>query len=306
MIKVERLCKKFGEEYALKEFSCDIPSGCVFGLVGSNGAGKSTLLRLIAGVYEADGGRITVDGNEVFENADAKNKIVFVSDELYFMPQTNLYKMAKLYSAVYKNFSDEKFETLLKEFELDGNANINTFSKGMRRQAAIILALAAQPKYLLLDETFDGLDVIMRAKVRKEIYKEVADREMTVVLASHSLRELEDTCDKLAMIHGGKLIFESDTENIKTSLFKVQVAFSESFGKEKFDFLDVVEYAQKGSVANMIIRGDKEEAKEKLEALSPSILDVLPLSLEEIFTHEMEAIGYSEDNRKEEKVDENI
>ena len=297
MIHAENVTMKFENFTALNKLNCSIPDGCIYGLVGSNGAGKSTFLRLISGVYRPLEGTIDIDGRPVYENPEVKKQIVYVPDDLYFLPQANMNRMAKFYSAIYETFSFERFENLTKTFGLNPNANLNTFSKGMRRQAATILALATSPRYLYFDETFDGLDPVMRNLVKTVIYNDVAERKTTTIITSHSLRELEDTCDQLALLHKGGIIFESDIQNLKTSLFKVQVAFSDSYDRSRFEGIDIMDYKQKGSVATFIARGkapgDREACREKLQAMNPLLLDILPLSLEEVFVYEMEALGYA-------------
>ena len=293
MISAQNITMKFDNFTALNDLCCEIPNSCIYGLVGSNGAGKSTFLRLISGVYRPQTGVITIDGKPVYENPEVKDKIVYVPDELYFLPQSNMREMAKLYSAVYSRFSFERFENLTKTFGLDKNANINTFSKGMKRQAATILALSTMPEFLFFDETFDGLDPVMRNLVKQVIYNDVLERKTTTIITSHSLRELEDTCDQLALLHKGGIVFESDIQNLKTSLFKVQIAFGDEFSKVRFSGIDMLSYSQVGSVANFIVRGNKEEVVAKLKEMSPLIIDVLPLNLEEVFIYEMEALGYA-------------
>ncbi len=292
MITASFVTKRFDDTIALQKLNCTIPEGCVYGLVGSNGSGKSTLLRLISGIYRPEEGKITIDDREVFDNPEIKNRIVFVPDELYFLPHATLRRMEQLYASVYERFSHERFEALLKEFSLNPDKYINTFSKGMRRQAATILALSCNADYILFDETFDGLDPVMRNLVKTLLYDEVLDRRATAVITSHSLRELEDTCDQLALLHKGGIIFESDVDHLKTSLFKVQIAFSDEYGKERFEGVEMLSYEKHGSVATMIVRGDRDETEKSLKALSPVLFEVLPLSLEEVFVYEMGQRGY--------------
>ncbi len=293
MICAENVTMKFDGFAALNGLSCTIPNGCIYGLVGSNGAGKSTFLRLIGGIYRPTEGKITIDGRPVYENPDIKNKILYVSDDLYFLPQSNMIKMARLYAAAYPDFNYDRFFKLTETFGLNYNANINTFSKGMKRQATTILALSTMPSFLFFDETFDGLDPVMRNLVKQVIYNDVMERNTTTIITSHSLRELEDTCDQLALLHKGGIVFESDIQNLKTALFKVQVAFDESYDKSKFDGVQMLDYSQVGSVATFIARGEREEVIAKIRAMNPLLLDVLPLNLEEVFIYEMEALGYA-------------
>ena len=292
MITASFVTKRFEDTIALNKLNCTIPEGCVYGLVGSNGSGKSTLLRLISGIYRPDEGQITIDGQEAYDDPDIKKRIVFVPDELYFLPHASLRRMEQLYASVYERFSHERFEALLREFSLDPNKMLSAFSKGMRRQAATILALSCRADFILFDETFDGLDPVMRNLVKNLLYAEVMERSATAVVTSHSLRELEDTCDQLALLHNGGIIFESDVDHLKTSLFKVQIAFNDEYGPERFEGIDILNYLRRGSVATMIVRGDRDETEAKLRAMEPVLFEVLPLSLEEVFVYEMGQRGY--------------
>lgn len=293
MIESKNLVKKFENYTAIDNLTCTIPDGCIYGMVGSNGAGKSTFLRMISGVYRPDAGEVTLDGETIWENPNAKSQIAFIPDDIYYLPNSNMNRMAKLYSSVYENFDYDTFNYLTNTFELDPKKNLNSFSKGMRRQASTILALAAKTKYIFFDETFDGLDPVMRNLVKKLICNDVVERKATAIITSHSLRELEDTCDQLALLHKGGLVLESDIENLKTKQFKIQIAFADEYDRSKFDGIDIVSFHKSGSVTNMIVKGERDETVTKLSMLQPLILEVLPLSLEEIFTYEMEALGYS-------------
>ncbi|MBQ5889419.1 MAG: ABC transporter ATP-binding protein [Clostridia bacterium] len=292
MIGANNVTKKFDNFTALDGISCKIESGCIYGLVGSNGAGKSTFLRVLAGVYRADQGDVTIDGEPIYENPSVKKKIMLVPDDLYFLPGASMLRMKKLYKSVYPDFDDKRFSELSECFGLDVKKNLNTFSKGMRRQAATVLALSARPEYIFFDETFDGLDPIMRNVVKRLICEDILDRKATAIITSHSLRELEDTCDQLSLLHKGGLVFESDIQNLKTSLFKVQIAFDKEYDKSKFTGMDILKFTKRGSVSNIIVRGDRDLTVAALSSMKPTLLDVLPLSLEEVFTYEMEALGY--------------
>jgi len=293
MIKARKLTKRFGEVEALVNLNCNIPQGCIYGLVGANGSGKSTFLRLCNGIYQPDKGNISINGGEVFDNPSVKEHCVFVPDDLYFLPQSNLNRMRLLYESMYPFFSSARFQELCKAFKLSTTRPLNTFSKGMRRQAATVLALSAMTDYVFFDETFDGLDPVMRNLVKGMLYDDVLERGCTAVVTSHSLRELEDTCDQLSLLYEGGIVFESDVQNLKTSLFKVQVAFSKDYDRSEFEDLDILAFNKQGSVSNMIIRGDSAKSKTLIAAKEPLILEILPLTLEEVFLYEMEALGYS-------------
>lgn len=295
MIKTEGLTKVFDTYTALDDVTCSIPNGCICGIVGSNGAGKSTLLRLITGIYKPDKGSVSIDDNMPFDNPDIKANIAYVPDDLYFTPGATIKKMSVLYKSVYKNFDDERCKALAESFGLDMNRPLTTFSKGMKRQAATLLALSTKAEYLLFDETFDGFDPIVRNYVKSIICDDVMERKATAIITSHSLRELEDICDKLALLHKGGLILQNDVENLKTSHFKAQLAFTFDYDESLFAGIDYKRFHKSGSVCSMIIKGDEEETKNFFMNLNPVICDILPLTLEEIFAYEMETLEYNFD-----------
>ncbi len=299
MIVADKLTKRFDKVEALASLSCKISDSCIYGLVGSNGAGKSTFLRLIAGVYKPDGGSVTIDGENVFGNTKVLSRLMYVPDELFFLSGANIRRMAEFYENTRGYINKNKLKELAGTINLDMNRPIAQFSKGMKRQAATILALACEPQILLFDETFDGLDPVMRNTVKRIIVDDVIDRKATVIITSHSLRELEDTCDQLALLHKGGLVLESDVQQLKTSLFKVQIALGNDFTSEdiaKAAECEILNFSKHGSVANLIVRGERDAVTAKLNGLSPLILDILPLSLEEVFIYEMEALGYCFDD----------
>ena len=304
MIRAAGITKKFGSFTALDEVTCNILDGCVYGLVGSNGAGKSTFLRVLAGIYKPDEGVAYFDDEPVYENPSVKEQISFVADELYFLTGSNMKKMALMDKRLYDNFHMDRFNELTNIFVLDPDNNIANFSKGMRRQASIILTLSTRAKYMFFDETFDGLDPVMRNLVKKLICDDVAEKGSTVIITSHSLRELEDICDHLALLHKGGLVLDSDVLEMKTTQFKVQVAFEEKFNESKFCDMNITIYLHEFSFSNIIFNGDREEMIKRFRDMNPIILDILPLTLEEVFTYEMEALGYEFNKQMEVKEDE--
>lgn len=293
MIEVKNLTKHFGKTRALSGLNMKINESGIFGIVGSNGAGKSTLMRLICGVYQPDTGEVSIDGEVVFDNPKAKEACVFLSDTVYFPIGASLDSMAKAYQSHYPNFSTVDYEEMVKRFGLNPAASLSSFSKGMQKQAMIILALACNCKYTVLDETLDGLDPVMRGVVKKRIYEAVMDKDATIIITSHSLRELDDTCDNLAMLHEGKIIYQKDVQDLKTSLIKVQIAFDKDYDIKSFNGLEVLKYTKNGSVANLIVKGNKESISQTLQAKNPMLLEIIPLSLEEIFTYELRERGYA-------------
>ena len=295
MIQVERLTKKFQTYTALNQISVSVQPGSVFGLVGSNGAGKSTLLRTIAGIYKPDSGTVAIDGTPIFEHPNVKNDIFFISDFPYFIPQSNMKEMAKFYASMYSNWSHERYRELCSLFPIEEKMKISSMSKGMQRQVALICALSTQPKVLLMDEIFDGLDPVMRQLLKKLLAREVSERNITVMSASHNLRELEDVCDHVGLLHQGGVVFEQELDGLKLNLHKLQAVFKPMISMDVFSDLDILKFDMKGSLINMVIRGDKGVISRRIEALKPVYFEMLPLTLEEVFISEMEVSGYDID-----------
>jgi len=297
MIVAENLGKKFRNKTVIRQMNCSIKEGSIYGLVGANGAGKSTFLRMLAGVYQPSEGKAEINGEAVFDNAKIKKEIVFIPDELYFFPNYNFRMMADYYASLYEYFDHHRFQMLCDHFKLDTRARIQNFSKGMKRQGALILALSTRAHYFFFDETFDGLDPVMRSLVKSVLSEDVAQRNSTVLLTSHNLRELEDLCDHMGLLVEGRIMFESDIDSLKTEMFKVQIALpNKNFDRDEFRQLKVLYYKKSGSIATMIVKGDRELVTDVLRSKQPIILDLLPLSLEEVFIYEMEGYGYEFDS----------
>ena len=225
MIRAENITKYFDDVRSLHEVSIGVKDGSILGLIGSNGSGKSTLLRILSGIYLPDTGDILYDGEPVFENTAVKKQIVYLSDDPYFLPQCTMNDMRDFYASVYPDFSHARYEALTKQFGLNPRRRIITFSKGMQKQVSMLLGLSCQPKYLFCDETFDGLDPVMRQLVKSLIITDVAERDMCCVVASHNLREMEDMADHIALLHQGELLLERELDDIRTNMVKVQVSY---------------------------------------------------------------------------------
>lgn len=292
MIEIKGVTKNFGEIRSLDSVSATIKQGSIFGLVGSNGSGKSTLLRIMCGVYTPDAGEVLYDGQNVYENVNVKNDVIYLSDEQYFLPHGTIEEMSGVYRSVYKNFDNERYTKLCDMFRLDPRRKISTFSKGMKKQASVILALASRPKYLLCDETFDGLDPVMRQFVKRLLADDVSESGLTPVIASHNLRELEDICDHIGLLHKGGILFESEIDQLKMGIHAVQAVFTEYVDASAFVGLDVVSIKRRSSMMNFVVRGDREEIAAYFEKMQPKFFEIIPLTLEEIFISEMEERGY--------------
>ncbi len=296
MITAQNLTKRFDGYLALDDVSFEIEDGSVFGLVGSNGSGKSTFLRLISGVLIPDGGKIGIDGIASFDNPAVKSQILFLSDTPYFLPQSTLKEMAKFYADMYPKFDFSVYKKMLEYFPLNENKKISSFSKGMQRQASLILAISARPRYLLMDEAFDGLDVVMRRTLSNIISSAIEDSNMTVIIASHNLRELEEIADRIALIHNGKLIRNGKIDELCANIHKIQAVFNQVPELSVFSALNVIKTDRTGSVLQMVVRGEKEEIMNFINSLSPVFCECIEPSLEEAFIYELEVSGYDVKN----------
>ncbi|MBQ3970522.1 MAG: ABC transporter ATP-binding protein [Clostridia bacterium] len=296
MLTINNITKNFGEKVALDNLSFKIPDGSVFGLIGSNGSGKSTLLRIISGVYEPDGGAVEIDGESTFENPDIKGQCFFISDFPYFYNNSTVANLAVLYRSLYPNWNEEKFQKLCCIFPIKTTDRIINMSKGMQRQAALMLALSTCPKYLMLDEIFDGLDPVVRQLIKKLLVEMVTENNSTIIIASHNLRELEDVCDHIGLIHKGGIILEKELDEAKLGIHRVQAVFENEIGEGLLSSLDIVKLQRQGKLMNMTIRGSGEEIEKKIREFDPIYMEMLPLTLEEVFISEMEVVGYDIDN----------
>ena len=292
MIQAVSVSKTFPGVKAIDNLTCTIGKGSIYGLIGSNGSGKSTLLRMLSGIYKPDSGLIKIDDKPAFENTYNKGRTFFLSDDPFVISNYSIKDMARYYKIFYPNWSDERFTELLNIFKLPPKRPIKNFSKGMQKQAAILLGMSTRPDYYFFDETFDGLDPVMRHLVKRLLMEEIAEREVTVLMTSHNLRELEDMCYHIVLLHKGRIIFERDIDDMRLSVHKVQMAFREPPPKEAFDKLGYMHFEQRGSVILMIMRGGEDEIMESMKAFDPVILEIIPLTLEEVFIYEMEVAGY--------------
>ena len=296
MIELHGVSKRFGRMEAVSRMTGEIREGSVFGLVGTNGAGKSTCLRMMAGVLKPDEGKVLVDGQEIFENEEMKSRVFFISDDQYYLPNATPKEMMEYYRIFYTCFNEERFSELMEKFGLEKERKISTFSKGMKKQLSVILGICANTKYLLCDETFDGLDPVMRQAVKSIFAMEIMNRDFTPVIASHNLRELEDICDHVGLLHKGGILFSKDMEEMKETIHKVQCVVSEESKYRLLKNLDVMKTESRGNLLMLTVRGSKADIEEKFQKENPVYFEVLPLSLEEIFISETEVVGYDVKN----------
>ncbi len=293
MIETIAVTKKYDELVAVNSVSLQIKENNVFGLIGTNGAGKSTYMRMLSGIIKADKGEVRVDDHLVYDNAKMKRRICFLSDEQYFFSNATAVDMEKYYNMMYPLFDKERFYKLLDQFGLDKRCKIHTYSKGMKKQLQILLGICSRTKYLLCDETFDGLDPVMRQAVKSIMAGEIAARELTPVIASHNLRELEDICDSVGLLYKGGVVLNKDLEDIRTDIHKIQCVFqNEEDEKNTMDKLTIMKDEKRGSLHLLTVRGNEMQIENILASGNPVFSEVLPLTLEEIFISVTEVVGY--------------
>ena len=288
MLEVKNLTKTFDGFAALDNLSLTVPRGSVYGLVGPNGAGKSTVIRHIMGVYRPDTGSVTLDGIPAYENAELKNTMVCIPDEIFYETADNIKDLKKLYASVYPKFDEDRFNRLGEVFQLDMKKPVRRFSKGMQKQAAFWLAISCCPEVLVLDEPVDGLDPVMRRQIMSIILEDVAENGTTVLVSSHNLRELEDICDHVGIMHKGRMMLERSLSALQENMVKVQLVTEQPLPEN----LEVVHQSQVGRVQTLIVRGGGEQVAELLQQCHPLLCDILPLSLEEVFIYELGGVDY--------------
>lgn len=290
MLELQNITKTFDGFKALDDLSMTIPKGAVYGLVGPNGAGKSTAIRLLTGVYRPDSGQITMEGVPVYENPEIKERIGYIPDEIFYFPSASLEDMRTFYRGIYPRFDDKLFDRLFEVFDLPRKSPIRRFSKGMQKQAAFHLSICTRPDMLVLDEPVDGLDPVMRRQVWSLILSDVAQRDTTVLISSHNLRELEDICDHVGIMDHGKMLLERSLADMQGNTVKLQLV------GDIPENLDILHTSSSGRLNTLIVRGSAEAVSAQLQKNNPAYFDVLPLSLEEIFIYELGGVNYEVKN----------
>ena len=287
MIEIKGLGKSYGPKKVLEKVNLTVPDASVFGLVGINGAGKTTLLRMMADVLRPDEGTVEYDGENIAGNAKKRKELFFLPDDPYYAAGTTVEKLVELYKSFY-SFDDELFSRYEKLFSLERRTPVRNFSKGMKRQAFAALALACRPKYLLLDEAFDGLDPLARLELKRGI---ISLEGTTAVISSHSLRELEDICSGFALLDGGAVADAGDLSETLAQVHKFQAAFEEPVPRERFPF-ECLSFESEGRVVRFVVRGEREEIVSALKALSPIFVEEIKVDFEELFLCEVRSRGY--------------
>jgi len=292
MIELKNLKKYYGDIAAVDDISLTIKNGVVMGLLGTNGAGKSTLLRCMAGILKPEHGEVLINGQPVWNNPEAKSLFFYISDDQFYFPNSTPKDLGAFYKTYYPAFDAERFHELLNKIDLPANRKIRTFSKGMKKQLSILLGICAGTQYLFCDETFDGLDPVMRQAIKSLFIQEMAERSFTPVIASHNLRELEDISDHIGLLHKGGVLLSQDLEDLRSNLTKVQCVLPEEYDQKIQDALLVVKMQRHGKLLTMTVRGESDKVIGWLNSLNPIYCEAIPLTLEEIFISETEVAGY--------------
>ncbi len=290
MIEVRNVTKEFDGFRALDNLTMTVPKGSVYGLVGPNGAGKSTIIRHLTGIYLQDSGEITVDGEKVFENPAVKSRIAYIPDDIFYFSNSNIKEMMDFYRSIYPGFDEARFKKLGEVFNLDPKRQMRRLSKGMQKQAAFWMAVSLRPDILILDEPVDGLDPVMRRQIWSIIMADVAENGTTVLVSSHNLRELEDVCDHVGIMNNGKLMIERSLNDLQENIAKIQLALPD--GAKLPEGLEILHSSSTGRLQSLIMHGNRDELIEKLNTANPLFIDVVPLTLEEIFIYELGGADY--------------
>jgi ABC-2 type transport system ATP-binding protein len=301
MIEIKNIAKSYGRgNEALRDISLKVDDRKVFGLVGTNGAGKSTLLRIMAGVVRPDSGEVIYDGKPLYtgrgylhQNISIKQSICFLSDTWGFPIAATASDCADEYAIYYPYFNRGRFDRMMEVVGFDEKKPVRFYSKGMKKATAVLLGLASGTRYLLCDELFDGLDPVLRQTLKSVFAAEMTDRDFTPVIASHNLRELEDFCDHVGLLHKGGVLLSENLGNMQLKMHRIQcVIGDEKREQELLRDLNVVTSRKRGSVLEILVRGDKEQIASRLDQSVPIFSEILPVSLEEAFIGETEESGY--------------
>lgn len=292
MIRAKNVVKTFDGFKALSGFNMTVEKGSIYGLVGPNGAGKTTIINHLMGVLKEDSGSVQIGGEDVWENAELKQRILCINDDWYFFGSYTVKEMARLYESIYKSFNRQRYEKLGEILKIEESRQIRRLSKGMKKQVAFRLVLSCMPEVLILDEPLDGLDPVMRKQIMNIIISDVAERQMTVLVSSHNLRELEDICDHVGIIHNGRMVIEKPLDDLKGNIQKLQLVFKDDFPEDLEGEIDILHLSKTGSVYTAIVKGDGAEITKAVAGFNPVVFDKVSLTLEEVFIYELGGLGY--------------
>lgn len=301
MLELKSLSKTFGDFKVLEDINLTAKNGEIYGLVGSNGCGKTTLLKHILQIYRQDSGEIYYKGEIIKEDSPAFEDFYYVQDDLFFPFGSTIKTLFNYEKMFYKNMSEEKFNRLIKYFKINPEQKLTSMSKGQKKQAAFVLAIAVSPRVLLLDEIVDGLDAVVRRKFWNVLIKEVQEEKMIVIISSHALKELDNISDRVGIMHQGRIIKEESMESLKENLKRIQFAIEGDFEDAESDDFKILRKIKIGSVYFLTLQGSAEEFEKHLRARYNVLLfSELAMNLEEIFITELGGTGYGTEEYDEE------
>ncbi len=288
MIEIKSVTKKYGSFTAINDINLTVEDCSVLGLAGFNGCGKTTLLNVCAGIFKADNGAVYLNGEDVFDNDSERTKLFYLSDNMWFPAGATIMSAAKYYASYFSGFDFDTLKALCDLFGLDTNKPIRGFSKGMTRQAGLAISFAAKPAYLLIDETFDGLDPHKKEVVRKLLLEYLNEAEASVIISSHDLAEISGVCDHIAIMNGSRIVVNSSIDDISKDYRRVTLTFSQPVTVEDFSKFSFKALKVSGKTAVLTLYGDIDSQLKALEEIEPVSMDAVPLTLEEVFSAETE------------------
>nr|WP_236785049.1 ABC transporter ATP-binding protein [Alteribacter salitolerans] len=280
-VRVENLSKRIHQNEILKDITFNIEPGSIVGIVGRNGAGKTTLLRTMTGILDPTRGDVKIGDKSIFKNPETKQDVIFVPDSSEALKNYSTKELVRLYKAVYPRFDNDYFNELMERFSLPETKKIGNYSKGMKALFSLVVAFSTRARYIILDEPTDGLDVIVKRKVLKILVEEVALSDVSVIISSHRLDELEFMANDIIMIKDGKVDSHYELDEMKSMYKKVQVVFSDYMPekiKRKVSILN-----QTGRVYTIIIEKNGSDAEAVILDEKPLLYEELSMSLEDVF-----------------------
>lgn len=289
MIEIKNLSLSLdGQNNILKNINLKMEKGKIYGLIGPNGVGKTTLIKCLTGIYEPNIGKVLYDGINVYNSSEVKGKIAYVADENNFFSSFTIEKIIEYFSLAYEKFDEKRFEEMNSFFKIDIKKKYNQLSKGQRIRIYLMIALAQNSDYIILDEPTAGLDPILKNKLLYLLQKEREDREVTIIISSHHLNELEKICDDVIIVNNGEISYVNTLENMKNKIKKIQVAFDMPVYEEDLNIEGIFKISRVGRVFTIITDDYSEIFIEKLKTFNPLFIEEIDLTLEDIFIYRVE------------------
>jgi ABC-2 type transport system ATP-binding protein len=286
MLEIRGLCKGYQDDsYTVENIDITVQKGTVHGLIGHNGSGKTTIIKCLTGIYPPDAGTVTVDGESVYENPAVKEKIGYVADSNQMFHNYRVRNLLSFYENVYHEFSRDDFYRLNRIFQVDMNKRISQLSKGQQMRVSFMLNIARNPEILILDEPTSGLDAMAKKDLLDILVAEVENNEMSVLISSHHLSELEKICDDVTMIKDGRIFMQDGLDEVTGKMAKYQVVFPEGAPSELYHRADVCHLSNVGSVYTVILPASSANFEEEMKKLGAVVVEPMTMGLEESFIY---------------------